>query len=97
FNEDALIIIRCLRIQAQLGCTIDKITFHGMKSHISDIKYLSIERIVIELKKLTSRRYIDRSFQNLPYFKAFNYIPFFKHYDLSQMILDESVPFSLFI
>ncbi|MCY1038515.1 CCA tRNA nucleotidyltransferase [Staphylococcus nepalensis] len=97
FNEDALRIIRGLRFQAQLGFTIEENTFHGMKSHISDIKYLSIERIVIELKKLTSGRYIDRSFQNLQYFKAFSYIPFFKHYDLSQMILDESVPFSLFI
>ena len=97
FNEDALRIIRGLRFQAQLGFALENETFYGMKSHIHDIKYLSIERIVVELKKLTSGKYVAHSFENLQYLNAFNYIPFFKHYKLNDFILDEAIPYTLFV
>ncbi|MDN6742758.1 MAG: CCA tRNA nucleotidyltransferase, partial [Staphylococcus equorum] len=94
FNEDALRIIRGLRFQSQLGFTLEKATFNGMHAHIADIAHLSIERIVIELKKLTLGQYVAQSFNNLKYFNAFNYIPFFNRFDLSKFILEESISLS---
>ncbi|MDG0842465.1 CCA tRNA nucleotidyltransferase [Staphylococcus equorum] len=97
FNEDALRIIRGLRFQSQLGFTLEAATFNGMHTHIADIAQLSIERIVIELKKLTLGQYVAHSFNNLKYFNAFNYIPFFNHFDLSKFILEDSMSLSMFI
>ncbi|WP_432722293.1 CCA tRNA nucleotidyltransferase [Staphylococcus equorum] len=97
FNEDALRIIRGLRFQSQLGFTLEKATFNAMRAHIADIAHLSIERIVIELKKLTLGQYVAQSFNNLKYFNAFNYIPFFKRFDLSKFILEESISLSMLI
>lgn len=68
-----------------------------MQSHINDIEHLSIERIVVELKKLTSGKYVANSFENLQRLNAFNYIPFFKHYNLNNFILDEAIPFTLLV
>ncbi|MCE5033923.1 CCA tRNA nucleotidyltransferase [Staphylococcus cohnii] len=97
FNEDALRIIRGLRFQSQLGFSLENETFYGMQSHINDIEHLSIERIVVELKKLTSGKYVANSFENLQRLNAFNYIPFFKHYNLNNFILDEAIPFTLLV
>ncbi|MGI2268331.1 CCA tRNA nucleotidyltransferase [Staphylococcus cohnii] len=97
FNEDALRIIRGLRFQSQLGFLLENETFYGMQSHINDIEHLSIERIVVELKKLTSGKYVANSFENLQRLNAFNYIPFFKHYNLNNFILDEAIPFTLLV
>ncbi|MGX0001187.1 CCA tRNA nucleotidyltransferase [Staphylococcus cohnii] len=97
FNEDGLRIIRGLRFQSQLGFSLENETFYGMQSHINDIEHLSIERIVVELKKLTSGKYVANSFENLQRLNAFNYIPFFKHYNLNNFILDEAIPFTLLV
>ena len=97
FNEDALRIIRGLRFQSQLGFSLENETFYGMQSHINDIEHLSIERIVVELKKLTSGKYVANSSENLQRLNAFNYIPFFKHYNLSNFILNEAIPFTLLV
>lgn len=51
FEEDALRIIRGLRFQAQLDFKIVDNTFDAMRKQIADIQYLSIERIVVELKE----------------------------------------------
>ena len=53
FSEDALRIIRGLRFQSQLNFQIDSDTLHAMSSQISDIQYLSVERVVVELKNLS--------------------------------------------
>lgn len=50
FEEDALRIIRGIRFQSQLNFQIVNETFEAMATQISDIQYLSIERIVVELK-----------------------------------------------
>ncbi|PWG68079.1 CCA tRNA nucleotidyltransferase, partial [Enterobacter mori] len=88
FNEDALRIIRGLRFQSQFGFSLEKETYEGMYAHISDIAHLSIERIIVELKKLTLGRYVAQSFSNLKDFEAFKYIPFFKEYDISRFMLE---------
>ncbi len=52
FKEDALRILRGLRFQSQLNFTIEGDTFEAMKHQIADVEHLSIERIVVELKKI---------------------------------------------
>ncbi len=47
FQEDALRMIRCLRFQSQLSFDIAMETFEAMRTQMADIKFLSIERIVI--------------------------------------------------
>ncbi|WP_436952105.1 CCA tRNA nucleotidyltransferase [Staphylococcus shinii] len=97
FNEDALRIIRGLRFQSQLGFQLDTDTFNAMVQHISDISHLSIERIVVELKKLMLGNAIKQSFNNLKQFQAFSYMPFFKHFDLSKIIIEQPMPLTVFI
>lgn len=97
FNEDALRIIRGLRFQSQLGFQLDTDTFNAMEQHISDISHLSIERIVVELKKLMLGNAIKQSFNNLKQFQAFSYMPFFKHFDLSKIIIEQPMPLTVFI
>lgn len=50
FEEDALRILRGLRFQSQLNFKIEHQTYNAMANQIEDIKYLSIERIIVELK-----------------------------------------------
>ncbi|WP_341636306.1 CCA tRNA nucleotidyltransferase [Staphylococcus casei] len=97
FNEDALRIIRGLRFQSQLGFSLEKETYEGMHAHIADIAHLSIERIIVELKKLTLGRYVAQSFSNLKDFEAFKYIPFFKEYDISRFMIEVPLPFEMFV
>lgn len=97
FNEDALRIIRGLRFQSQLGFQLDTDTFNAMEQHISDISHLSIERVVVELKKLMLGKAIKQSFNNLKQFQAFSYMPFFKHFDLSKIIIEQPMPLTVFI
>src|SRR5699024_9028619 len=97
FTEDALRIIRGLRFQSQLGFTLEDNTFEGMHKRIADIAHLSIERIVVELKKLTLGQYVSQSFNNLIYFNAFHYIPFFKQFDFSKFNLKEPLSLPMLI
>ncbi|RIM80136.1 CCA tRNA nucleotidyltransferase [Staphylococcus xylosus] len=97
FNEDALRIIRGLRFQSQLGFELDIDTYNAMEQHISDICHLSIERIVVELKKLMLGNAIKQSFNNLRQFQAFSYMPFFKHFDLSKVTIEQPMPITVFI
>ncbi|MDU4602281.1 MAG: CCA tRNA nucleotidyltransferase, partial [Staphylococcus warneri] len=50
FEEDALRILRGLRFQSQLNFKIEYHTYNAMANQMEDIKYLSIERIIVELK-----------------------------------------------
>lgn len=97
FNEDALRIIRGLRFQSQLGFEIETQTYLGMQQHIASISHLSIERIVVELKKLISGRYVVQSFNNLKELNAFDYMPFFRAFDFSKFNIENAIDFSLFI
>lgn len=97
FDEDALRIIRGLRFQSQFGFHLEEATFTAMLNHIADIKYLAIERIVVELKKLTNGDFVSKSFNNLKHFMAFKYIPFFKHYVITKFTLRNAMPFTTFV
>jgi len=54
FKEDALRMMRAVRIATQLGFTIEKKTFQAIKENVNLINYVSAERIRDELLKLFS-------------------------------------------
>ncbi|WP_436859991.1 CCA tRNA nucleotidyltransferase [Staphylococcus caeli] len=97
FNEDALRIIRGLRFQSQLGFQLEPHTYEAMLTHMADIKHLSIERVVVELEKLIAGNYVDEAFITLKQLKAFEHIPFFRHYDWNSFSIDIPMTFTLFI
>lgn len=52
FSEDALRIMRAIRLAAQLGFTIETETFVALKATVSNLKDISWERIGAEVMKL---------------------------------------------
>ncbi|HDB4203930.1 TPA: CCA tRNA nucleotidyltransferase [Staphylococcus aureus] len=97
FQEDALRMIRCLRFQSQLSFDIAMETFEAMRTQMADIKFLSIERIVIELTKLMRGINVEESFNHLKSLKAFNYMPYFKQLDMNQINVTEPIDLELLI
>ena len=97
FEEDALRIIRGLRFQSQLAFSLDNKTYEGMQSQIHNIEYLSIERIIVEFKKLFAGKNAAASYHNLIRLNAFAYIPFFNQYDMTRIDISEPLPFNLLI
>ncbi|CAC8044193.1 poly A polymerase family protein [Staphylococcus aureus] len=97
FQEDALRMIRCLRFQSQLSFDISMETFEAMRTQMADIKFLSIERIVIELTKLMRGINVEESFNHLKSLKAFNYMPYFEQLDMNQINVTEPIDLELLI
>ncbi|HIE1095567.1 TPA: CCA tRNA nucleotidyltransferase [Staphylococcus aureus] len=97
FQEDALRMIRCLRFQSQLSFDIAMGTFEAMRTQMADIKFLSIERIVIELTKLMRGINVEESFNHLKSLKAFNYMPYFEQLDMNQINVTEPIDLELLI
>ncbi|WP_392450440.1 CCA tRNA nucleotidyltransferase [Staphylococcus massiliensis] len=93
FTEDALRILRGVRFQSQLDFEIETHTFRGMAAQIHDIKYLSIERIVVELKKLFHGVAVEKTLKSMNHLGAFNDIPVFKSFDMKRLKL--STPLSM--
>ena len=97
FDEDALRILRGLRFQAQLGFDIEQATYTAMKANCSSLEYLSVERVVVELRKLLSGDEASRGYRNMVGMKAFNYLPYFNHYDMDKMQVVEPLAFTTFL
>ncbi|HEI7726077.1 TPA: CCA tRNA nucleotidyltransferase [Staphylococcus aureus] len=97
FQEDAIRMIRCLRFQSQLSFDIAMETFEAMRTQMADIKFLSIERIVIELTKLMRGINVEESFNHLKSLKAFNYMPYFEQLDMNQINVTEPIDLELLI
>ncbi|HFZ5313097.1 TPA: CCA tRNA nucleotidyltransferase [Staphylococcus aureus] len=97
FQEDALRMIRCLRFQSQLSFDIAMETFEATRTQMADIKFLSIERIVIELTKLMRGINVEESFNHLKSLKAFNYMPYFEQLDMNQINVTEPIDLELLI
>ncbi|HDA9326087.1 TPA: CCA tRNA nucleotidyltransferase [Staphylococcus aureus] len=97
FQEDALRMIRCLRFQSQLSFDIAMETFEAMRTQMADIRFLSIERIVIELTKLMRGINVEESFNHLKSLKAFNYMPYFEQLDMNQINVTEPIDLELLI
>lgn len=97
FQEDALRMIRCLRFQSQLSFEIANDTFEAMRLQMADIKFLSIERIVIELTKLIRGINVAQSFKHLKRLNTFNYMPYFEHLEMNKININEPIALELFI
>ncbi len=57
FNEDALRMLRVFRFVSQLGFAVEEETLKALKTHRALIKYISKERIIMEITKLVLGKY----------------------------------------
>ncbi|MDB6213100.1 CCA tRNA nucleotidyltransferase [Gemella haemolysans] len=76
FFEDALRMLRAFRFSSKLGFEIEENTLKAIKNNAKLIKFVSIERIVNEFRKLLTGRGNKRSLELLLDSKLNNYIPF---------------------
>ncbi|MCE5089705.1 CCA tRNA nucleotidyltransferase [Staphylococcus devriesei] len=97
FSEDALRIIRGLRFQAQLGFSLDEATYSAMQDQIADIEHLSIERIIVEFKKLIKGKNVSQSYRNSLNLSLFDYVPFFKEIDMSETTITMPISFEIWL
>lgn len=85
FNEDALRMLRAFRFSSQLGFLIEEKTFNAIKNNAELIKYISIERIISEFKKLFLGKNNINSFNLLLKSDINKYIPFFERINESNI------------
>ena len=76
FLEDALRMLRAFRFSSKLGFEIEENTLKAIKNNAELIKFVSIERIVNEFRKLLTGKGNKRSLELLLDSKLNNYIPF---------------------
>ena len=84
FYEDALRMLRAFRFSSKLGFEIEYDTLEAIKKNAELIKFVSIERIVNEFKKLLSGKGNLRSLELLLDSKLNNYIPFLEEIKIIQ-------------
>lgn len=76
FFEDALRMLRAFRFSSKLGFEIEENTLKAIKNNAELIKFVSIERIVNEFRKLLTGKGNKRSLELLLDSKLNNYISF---------------------
>ena len=76
FFEDALRMLRAFRFSSKLGFEIEDNPLKAIKNNAELIKFVSIERIVNEFRKLLTGKGNKRSLELLLDSKLNNYIPF---------------------
>ncbi|MHA0855401.1 CCA tRNA nucleotidyltransferase [Paenibacillus sp. CMAA1364] len=54
FNEDALRMVRCIRFASVFEYTITKSTWEGLLTRRTNLQYIALERIRVELEKIMS-------------------------------------------
>lgn len=97
FYEDALRMLRAFRFSSKLGFAIEKDTLEAIKKNAELIKFVSIERIVNEFKKLLSGKGNLRSLELLLDSKLNTYIPFLEEIEIIQDFSKYSFCQSLYI
>ena len=97
FYEDALRMLRAFRFSSKLGFEIENNTLNAIKKNAELIKFVSIERIVNEFKKLLAGKGNLRSLELLLDSKLNLYIPFFKEVNTVQDLSSYSFCQSLYI
>ncbi|RXK19264.1 CCA tRNA nucleotidyltransferase [Macrococcus sp. DPC7161] len=83
FQEDALRMLRALRFMSQLDFEIERSTLHAIQSNIETIQHVSIERIIVELKKLCQGTNFEKAISLFFELGMNLYIPFFKEIEKS--------------
>lgn len=96
-NEDALRIMRGIRFQAQTGFDIEIDTQNAMKDTVHLLSNISIERIIVELKKLISGSYIKETKKTIDYLSIFHHIPFFEQIKNDEIFMPTDADFDLWI
>ncbi|AMY04763.1 CCA tRNA nucleotidyltransferase [Staphylococcus condimenti] len=97
FDEDALRILRGLRFKSQLRFDIDCNTYNAMQEKIADTEYLSIERIIIELRKLLEGTDASVVYPLLNELQFFKYVPFFNSFDTEDIKINEPIKLEMLI
>ena len=97
FYEDALRMLRAFRFSSKLGFEIENNTLNAIKKNAELIKFVSIERIVNEFKKLLAGKGNLRSLELLIDSKLNLYIPFFDEVATVQNFSSYSFCQSLYI
>lgn len=97
FYEDALRMLRAFRFSSKLGFEIEYDTLKAIKKDAELIKFVSIERIVNEFKKLLSGKGNLRSLELLLDSKLNTYIPFLEEIEIIQDFSSYSFCQSLYI
>lgn len=97
FYEDALRMLRAFRFSSKLGFEIEYDTLEAIKRNAELIKFVSIERIVNEFKKLLSGKGNLRSLELLLDSKLNTYIPFLEEIETIQDFSKYSFCQSLYI
>lgn len=82
FNEDALRMLRAIRFVSQLDFKLNKSTFNAISQLASNVKYISVERIVQELKKLYSGVNVSHAKSLLIHSEILNFLPYFNKLDI---------------
>lgn len=96
-EEDALRIMRGIRFQSQTGFTIEQETLHAMKSHVHILEMISIERIIIELKKFISGEFSHQTISSLNETEVFKHIPFFNEINSNPIFIPHHKTFNIWI
>lgn len=97
FYEDALRMLRAFRFSSKLDFEIEYDTLEAIKRNAELIKFISIERIVNEFKKLLSGKGNLRSLGLLLDSKLNTYIPFLEEIEIIQDFSKYSFCQSLYI
>lgn len=85
FNEDALRMLRAIRFVSQLDFKLNKSTFNAISQLASNVKYISVERIVQELKKLYSGVNVSHAKSLLIHSEMLKFIPYFNKLNIDDI------------
>lgn len=97
FYEDALRMLRAFRFSSKLGFEIENNTLDAIKKNAELIKFVSVERIVNEFKKLLSGKGNLLSLELLIDSNLNSYIPFFEEVNEVQDLSSYTFCQSLYI
>ncbi|WP_281512453.1 CCA tRNA nucleotidyltransferase [Mammaliicoccus vitulinus] len=96
-EEDALRIMRGVRFQAQTGFNLDRETEEAMRQTAHLLDKIAIERIVVELKKMITGQFINRTISTINHLDMFKHMPFFKHIHHDTIFIPQQSSFELWI
>lgn len=85
FNEDALRMLRAIRFVSQLDFKLNESTFNGIVKLASNVQYISVERIVQELKKLYSGVNVSHAKSLLIHSEILKFIPYFNKLNIDDI------------
>ena len=85
FNEDALRMLRAIRFVSQLDFKLNESTFNGIVKLASNVQYISVERIVQELKKLYSGVNVSDAKSLLIHSEILKFIPYFNKLNIDDI------------